>query len=263
MRASKAKQYSEFTSTARAKAKIADPIDITNPDFSTCYRLIQNELRRVVKWGTSNETFEDATQDASLILWRCLDRIRNPKAVRAYTGRIILSVLRNYRHDWRKSSLDDNDLPDIVRCDVVNEITHVALEFAIRELDTDLRVPIECQLKEMSIEEIAVAIGMSVGCVKKRLECARQILKVRIPQLMPKAEEQFARALTYADGSKINPFPKDAKRESEPSSALPKKLPVQPGDRVPRAASGKWNATRRPPLRAVTQLVGKSGLHAS
>lgn len=133
---------------------------------------------------------EDVVQEAFVLAWRGLPRLREPERFDAWFGRILVNTARSHvrsrgsvtpismdrqwtdpdhrddntpgRHDPALASVDDSD----------------ALRRAIDRLSVDQRSILALHhLEERPVAEIAAVLGIPVGTAKWRLHAARQALE--------------------------------------------------------------------------------------
>ena len=143
---------------------------------------------------------EDCAQEAFLQAYKSLRRLRDPDMfvswLRGITYRTCMNWLRNERKradgwagDSARTSLDD--VADIVQTppsfgsDPMRRETSRAVMRAIRRLPDQYQLPVVLRyLQELSYDEIARFMGVSVGAVRGALYRANQLLRNELRSLL-------------------------------------------------------------------------------
>jgi RNA polymerase sigma-70 factor (ECF subfamily) len=125
----------------------------------------------------------DISQETWLAVWKSLPRLRSPETFRAWLYQIarqrtLLDLRRNAKHQrGRKDEITAEDVP-APESAIEESIDLTELRRMVDRLCSRWREVIVLRyVAELSIEEIALAIGCSAGTVKSRLYYARQELK--------------------------------------------------------------------------------------
>jgi RNA polymerase sigma factor (sigma-70 family) len=132
---------------------------------------------------------QDAAQDAFVTAYQKLDQLREPKAFPAWLRRIVISQCHRLTRNRALPAdpLDDTDIPtrigDPAAAAEEGELRQWVHE-AVRELPANDREVIELYyLTGYSQDEMAVMLDVPLTTVKKRLQYARERLRVALPTL--------------------------------------------------------------------------------
>jgi RNA polymerase sigma-70 factor (ECF subfamily) len=167
--------------------------------FDELQRMYSARLYRTIFRITRNrEDTEDALQDTFLRAYVALQHFEGRSSIYSWLTKIAtnsaLMILRRRRSRPEAaavSSLDEEGgygpmhLKDSApnpeqMCDMRQRCKH--LSYAIRKLEPKLRAPIELQLAgELSMNDIAETLNLSIAAVKARLHRARARLARRLP----------------------------------------------------------------------------------
>ena len=136
---------------------------------------------------------EDLAADTFVRAWTARDRIRQ-ETVRAY----LLTITRNLHRDELRSksrhqftTLDETVADTRVDAHAQHAHARHFLRARLRWVAKgDRRALLLFVLKEMSYEEIAKTLGVSLGAVKSRIRRAREALKSATSGLVPNLEEK-------------------------------------------------------------------------
>lgn len=130
---------------------------------------------------------QDATQDAFVVAYQKLDQLREPKAFPAWLRRIVISQCHRLTRakTLPATPLDDTDIPagvgDPAAAAEASEL-HEQLHEAVRELPANDREVIELYyLTGYSQDEMAVMLDLPLTTVRKRLQYARERLRLALP----------------------------------------------------------------------------------
>ncbi|HLG17684.1 MAG TPA: sigma-70 family RNA polymerase sigma factor [Blastocatellia bacterium] len=163
------------------------------PVYSLCLRLL----------GDAEEA-RDAAQETFLKVYRGLGRFRGESGLKTWIYRIAINQAMNQQRWWRRRrrnetvSLDltrgeRNDTvggtlsssaatPEQMAIDGERESRVIA---ALGEIKLEYRVALTLrEIEEMSYEEIAETLGISMGTVKSRIARGRDELRRRVKELM-------------------------------------------------------------------------------
>ena len=132
---------------------------------------------------------EDATQDAFVSAWRAWSTLRDPDLFDHWFDRILVNTCRNrLRHSSHRPT---QDLPadlESVAPDAYGPTHDRALLWpAMGHLAPDKRVVVALRFyRDLSIDQIAVRLGLRQGTVKSRLHRALRELRTDLDQADPK-----------------------------------------------------------------------------
>jgi RNA polymerase sigma factor (sigma-70 family) len=132
---------------------------------------------------------EDVAQEAFIAAYRNLDQLHDPKAFPSWLKRIVLSQCHRLtrRKQILTGPLDDDDTPAPAHQDPADAAEDRELRDKLREAIDDLpdheRAVTELYyLVGYSQDEIAEQLQLPVTTIKKRLQYARERLRLAIPQ---------------------------------------------------------------------------------
>ncbi|HLJ54214.1 MAG TPA: sigma-70 family RNA polymerase sigma factor [Chthonomonadaceae bacterium] len=131
--------------------------------YALCYRLLSRP-----------EDAEDATQATFVAAFRSLPTFRGDSSVRTWLYRIAsneaMTILRRRRTapaDAPREELQDNRAPDALQ--------RAAVSAAMRRMQPDKRLILALHYwEELSCDEIAAVLGVSISAAKMRLKRARE-----------------------------------------------------------------------------------------
>ena len=139
---------------------------------------------------------EDALQNALVRAWRDMRTLRDPDRVDAWLRRLVVNACRDEsrrqrRHESNVRLLPDHDRPT---ADDSNRLADSdALEQGMRDLSIDHRtVIVHHYYLDLSLPEIADALGIPVGTAKSRLHHARLALRAAIGHESRRSEGHVA-----------------------------------------------------------------------
>lgn len=150
-------------------------------DFDSLYREFAPRIHRFVL-GLSGDTAvaEDVTAETFVRVWATRDRVRH-ETVRAFLFTIARNLwLQGVRSNWRQRELTAADAdrspgPDV---QAAGRIDLARVVRALATLDPADRAAVLMRAQEeMSYEEIAQSLGISVPAAKVRVHRARKKLK--------------------------------------------------------------------------------------
>lgn len=148
--------------------------ELLDLDGDRCYAIAYRILRDV-------ERAQDAVQQAFLLAWRELPRLRNPERFEVWLHRLLVNAcyeeFRRYRR-WstnvRALPVDGPSAPD----ETVSIDDRDALERAFRRLSPEHRAVVVLHHHAgMPLASIAEVAGVPVGTVKSRLHTATRLLR--------------------------------------------------------------------------------------
>ena len=127
----------------------------------------------------------DALQDVWVTVFRGLQRLRAPEAFRVWLYQVahnrVMTLLRrkSIETEAKQALQDEHNVPESQ-----NEAEFVDAELVHRALaqipPLHREVLVLRFLRDLSLEEIAQVMGVSVGTVKSRLHYAKQVVKRRL-----------------------------------------------------------------------------------
>ena len=139
---------------------------------------------------------EDAVQDALVRAWRDLPSLRDPRRVDAWLRRLVVNACRDQSRRQRRHEANIRLLPDHDRptADASGALAATdAIERGLQELSMDHRaVIVHHYLLDLSLPEIADALGIPVGTAKSRLHHARLALRAAIGREPQRSEGHVA-----------------------------------------------------------------------
>jgi RNA polymerase sigma-70 factor (ECF subfamily) len=152
-------------------------------------------LRRL---GIPESEVDDAMQEVVLVLARKLEAVR-PGSERAFLLSTAFRVASGLRRQWkRRREVGEEPLAELVgqepspESEATRRRERLLLDRVLRELPIDVRaVFVLYELEEMTMAEIASALGLAQGTVASRLRRGRRIF-----------EELAARALAEPEGTR-------------------------------------------------------------
>lgn len=127
---------------------------------------------------------EDAVQDALVRAWRDLPGLRDPDRLDAWLRRLVVNAChdqsrRQRRHETNIRLLPDHDRPTADASETLADSD--ALERGLQQLSTDHRtIIVHRYYLDLSLPEIADALGIPLGTAKSRLHHARLALRAAI-----------------------------------------------------------------------------------
>ncbi|HEX5015567.1 MAG TPA: sigma-70 family RNA polymerase sigma factor [Candidatus Limnocylindrales bacterium] len=142
------------------------------------------------------EAAGDALQAALVAIWRHLPELRDPSAYESWSYRIALNACRTARRR-KRPTFRTTDLPDdlAVSDSEVSVANRDELERAFSRLTVDQRYVLVLRYyRDMPVEGIAAALGISTGTVKSRLHGARNAMRAALEagRRLPVSGEQRA-----------------------------------------------------------------------
>jgi RNA polymerase sigma-70 factor (ECF subfamily) len=152
-------------------------------DFHEVYERHAAAVLRFASGLTGNHAIaQDLTSEAFVRLWTAVDGIR-VETVRAYLFTIVRNLYRSdLRRSWRAAPLDENmpDPVDRVAEPVERRSNAIAALRALNQLPMEDREALLMRAGDVSYEDIARALGISVGAVKVRVHRSRaKLLRLR------------------------------------------------------------------------------------
>ena len=148
--------------------------ELIDLDGDLCYAIAYRILRDV-------ERAQDAVQQAFLLAWRELPRLRDPERFEVWLHRLVVNACYEEYRRYRRWSANVRTLPvdgPAARDETVSIDDRDALERAFRTLSPEHRAVVvlhhHAGLPLASIAEVA---GVPLGTIKSRLHYATRILR--------------------------------------------------------------------------------------
>jgi len=162
------------------------------PVYGLCFRLL----------GDAEEA-RDAAQETFLKVYRGLGGFRAQSGLKTWIYRIAINQAMNQQRWWRRRHRDETISLDLTRGDsettigsmlaghasspealaIQNESEGRIMQ-ALGEIKQEYRIALVLrEIEELSYEEIAVTLGISIGTVKSRIARGREELRRRVKDL--------------------------------------------------------------------------------
>ena len=162
------------------------------PVYSMCFRLL----------GDAEEA-RDATQETFLKVYRGLGGFRGEAGLKTWIYRIAINQAMNQQRWWRRRHREETISLDITRGQsdttigsmlaarssspeelAISSERERAIVRALRELKQEYRIALVLrEIEELSYEEIAETLSISIGTVKSRIARGREELRRRVKEL--------------------------------------------------------------------------------
>ncbi|MFN0102204.1 MAG: sigma-70 family RNA polymerase sigma factor [Bryobacteraceae bacterium] len=154
------------------------------PIYNLCYRLVNDPSDAA-----------DVVQEVFLKVFRSIDHFRGQSTLKTWIYRIAVNEAYNQRrwfsrHRRQEVGLDDEDQSSRPWLDSIsdpargpyelalNEERHQLIESSLREINADFRTAVILRdLEDLSYEEIAQVLEISLGTVKSRILRGRESLR--------------------------------------------------------------------------------------
>jgi RNA polymerase sigma-70 factor (ECF subfamily) len=216
----------DLASAIGARAEEAAIVADLKAGSETAYAWLIGEFQRPVygliyRIVTDPADAADTTQEVFLKIFRGMNRFHGESSLKTWIYRIALHEAANrkrwwFRHKARETSIEPADSEGGVSDEAMqialtdyheSPFDNAAQHELQRRVDAELRrVPepyrttlILRDLEEMSYEEIAEILQISLGTVKSRLTRGRQALKQRLAPYIREAGEELGLSLPQAD----------------------------------------------------------------
>jgi RNA polymerase sigma-70 factor (ECF subfamily) len=161
-----------------------DPRPSSPPSFDEVYaEHFDFVFRTVRRLGVPETLVDDTVQDVFLVVHRRLGEFRGRAALTTWLYRIVVNVAQHARRSARRKGIVDPEDPDTLPIDDADGPHERAkraegvrlLHRVLGELDDDQRVVfVLAEYEDLSVREIAAALGGNVNTVSSRLRAARQ-----------------------------------------------------------------------------------------
>jgi len=137
------------------------------------------------------ETAEDLVQETFLRAWRSRDRLRDPRAMRAWLYTILRNEHARLYERQRPDVRDPHELPEIAVTGFDGRTEAFAMRRALATIDRDYRDPLLLQvIGGFSCREIGEMLTLNTNTVLTRLFRARKQLR----EILSDSDEREARA---------------------------------------------------------------------
>jgi RNA polymerase sigma-70 factor, ECF subfamily len=163
------------------------------PVYGLCFRLL----------GDAEEA-RDAAQETFLKVYRGLGGFRAQSGLKTWIYRIAINQAMNQQRWWRRRHRDETISLDLTRGDSETAIGSTLADHtsspealaiqsesegrimrALGEIKQEYRIALVLrEIEELSYEEIAVTLGISIGTVKSRIARGREELRRRVKDLI-------------------------------------------------------------------------------
>lgn len=163
---------------------------MTEFEFQTAYRDHKDVVYRFAcRMTGSRELAEEIVQEAFLAVWGRHSFDEKRGSLRAY----LLGVARHQAFQWFRKEYPRENIPENLASPAINVIDRLVVESrerlveqAVYELPPLQReVVILAEYEELTMQEIADAVGADVPAVKSRLHRARCQLREKLQALLP------------------------------------------------------------------------------
>jgi RNA polymerase sigma-70 factor, ECF subfamily len=147
-------------------------------DLDAFEALVRRYQRRVYALAYQHlrdtDEAQDLAQEVFVRLYRNLDRYDPERPFQPWFWRLAANVAATYRRHRPAAAVE---LPDVASAEAGRE-NALPLERALADLSDDLRLPVLLHYYlDQPLDEIALAMGLSLSAVKSRLHRARALLR--------------------------------------------------------------------------------------
>jgi len=163
------------------------------PVFALCFRLL----------GDAEEA-RDAAQETFLKIYRGLSGFRGEAGLKTWIYRIAINQAMNQKRWWRRRHRDETISLDITRgqseatlgsmlpgrgsspeAEAISSEREHSIMRALGEIKEEYRIALMLrEIEELSYEEIAETLSISIGTVKSRIARGREELRRRVKDLI-------------------------------------------------------------------------------
>jgi RNA polymerase sigma-70 factor (ECF subfamily) len=151
--------------------------DLVDLDGGRCYAIAYRILRDV-------EQAKDAVQQAFLLAWRELPKLRDVERFEVWLHRLVINACYEELRRHRRWTASVRQLPDegpAARDETVSILDREALETAFRSLSPEHRaVAVLHHHAGLPLAAIADVVGVPIGTVKSRLHYATRSLRAAL-----------------------------------------------------------------------------------
>ena len=166
------------------EARLAAADDTRRVAFS---QLVDRDLDRAYRIAGvilgSGPDAEDATHDAVVRAWRSFGALRDHGKFEAWFQRILVNVCRDRLRTRRRTPVTEiGVIADTGGVDAFSEIDQrLALDRAYMRLSPEQAITIVLRFHvDLTVDDIAVRMGVPVGTVKSRLHAATAALEIAL-----------------------------------------------------------------------------------
>jgi len=151
----------------------------TNRQFDALIKATSPELYRYAMGLCRNtHVAEDLVQETFLRAWRAQEKLRDPKAARAWLYTILRNEHARLYERQRPEVRDPHELPPVPTRGYDTSAEAFVLRRALADLDLDYREPLMLQvIGGFSCKDIGEMLGLKTNTVLTRLFRARQALR--------------------------------------------------------------------------------------
>jgi len=158
--------------------------------------------RQMLRVCGNHADAEDVLMDALLKAYRSLGQLREAAAFRAWLGQIARRLCWQLRQREALAPLLQLSAMEDEGTELVSQVEAVDVELARREMKSLLwqaieELPQEARevyllrdVEELSGEEVAKKLGISLAAMKSRLHRARQSVRERLDRILPSGTER-------------------------------------------------------------------------
>lgn len=163
------------------------------PVYALCFRLLSDA-----------EEARDAAQETFLKVYRGLSGFRGEAGLKTWIYRIAINQAMNQKRWWRRRHRDETISLDITRGQSETTLGHLLpgnatspeaeaissererrIMRALAEIKEEYRIALMLrEIEELSYEEIAATLSISIGTVKSRIARGREELRRRVKDLI-------------------------------------------------------------------------------
>lgn len=168
-------------------------LELLHDGKEEAYRILFEEYYPLLgvfamKYVKDKEAAKDIVQDVITELYSRRLQFDTPDALKAFLYLSVknrsLNVLRNKQAQERYLNHTQEEEESFFLNNIIREEVYYHLQKMIEELSSPVRQIYELTLQELSNEEIAEQLGLSVDSVKSHKKRGKQILKERLRELM-------------------------------------------------------------------------------
>jgi RNA polymerase sigma-70 factor (ECF subfamily) len=189
-------------SIARAQS---EPPASSAPSFVSVYRAYVHFVFRGARaLGVRPPAVDDVVQEVFVVVHKRLGGLREHSNLRAWISRILVNLVRHQRrtlarkspHDrWGATPCNPEDLPDRAAdpCEAV-ELSERArqVQRLLDSLDDDKReILVLAEMEELSVPEIAEALGLKLNTAYSRLRLARRAFDEALSRDRARVDERM------------------------------------------------------------------------
>lgn len=133
-------------------------------------------------FAASKEEADDLFQETLINMWQGFDRFRGDSSISTWVYRVSLNTCMSHKRKKRLKTVPLDVSPEILSENTSSGLRNVQLHERIARLELFDRAIVLLWLEDMSYDEIASIVGISVKALGVRLVRIRQKLKKLDPQ---------------------------------------------------------------------------------